>query len=277
MTSPLVSVAVITYNHAPFIRECLDGVLMQKTDFSFEVVIGEDCSTDNTREIIQEYVEKYPGLIKPVFHDKNVGGARNAYEYCYPRLTGKYIAICEGDDYWTDPLKLQKQIDLLEKNEQIALCYHRINNVDVNGKVLKEKVPEDNIYLYTWQDIFHLKIPTLSVVYRNCITIDPKEMMRVKSGDYYLFGLLSSCGGAAEMGFVGANYRQHAGGVYTSLSTINQYKQSIRTLKLMIGSPSFNKAQKKEIKKEIGIRKRRYIRQFMHKKDVMNTLKILFE
>lgn len=103
---PLVSVCIITYNHGKFIRQCLEGVMMQQTTFPFEVVIGEDCSTDNTKEIIQEFADRFPQAVKPIFQHTNVGGARNGYEFCFPRLAGKYVAICEGDDYWTDPQQI---------------------------------------------------------------------------------------------------------------------------------------------------------------------------
>ncbi|WP_315817037.1 glycosyltransferase family 2 protein [Paraflavitalea speifideaquila] len=107
----MISVCIITYNHEKFIRQCLEGVVMQKTNFTFDVIVGEDCSTDKTRQVVAEFEAQYPGIIKPVYHARNVGGARNGYEFCYPKLTGKYIAICEGDDYWTDEYKLQKQVD----------------------------------------------------------------------------------------------------------------------------------------------------------------------
>ena len=82
MSLPLVSVCIITYNHEKYIRQCLDGVVMQKTKFPFEVILGEDCSTDSTRKIVEEFEARYPGIIKPVYHATNVGGARNGYEFC---------------------------------------------------------------------------------------------------------------------------------------------------------------------------------------------------
>lgn len=110
----LVSISCITYNHEPYIRECLDGFIMQKTDFAFEVLIHDDASTDKTADIIREYEAKFPNLIKPIYQTENQFskkvGSINA-KFNYPRAKGKYIALCEGDDYWTDPLKLQKQVD----------------------------------------------------------------------------------------------------------------------------------------------------------------------
>ena len=112
-TSKKVSVFMITYNHEKYIAEALDSILMQKTDFDFDIVIGEDCSTDATRRIVLEYSRKYPDKIKLLLHNVNVGFISNMM-YVLEACTGKYVAMCEGDDYWTDPFKLQKQVDFLE-------------------------------------------------------------------------------------------------------------------------------------------------------------------
>jgi glycosyltransferase involved in cell wall biosynthesis len=276
VTQPLVSVGIITYNHENYIRQCLDGIMMQKTNFAIEVVIGEDNSTDGTRAIIKEFEKKYPGIIKPIYHDKNVGGARNAYEFVYPRLTGTYIAICEGDDYWTDPYKLQKQVDFLEQNKEYVMCYHLINIVNQHDVMVTEQAPVKGIQLHKPLDIFHLKIPTLTVVFRNCIKSFPAEMFNVRSCDTFLFGMLSCYGGAADLGFVGANYRKHEGGVYTRMKTIEQYKQAINTLRIMKSTTLYDKTQRSEISREVIIRKKRYIRQFIRKIELLNCFKIAF-
>ena len=130
---PLVSICSITYNHAPYIRQCLDGFLMQKTNFAYEILINDDCSTDGTTEIIQQYATKYPNVIFPVYHDENQysKGLRGFYRrFLFPKARGKYIALCEGDDYWTDPLKLQKQVDFLEANPNYGLVYGKARQYD---------------------------------------------------------------------------------------------------------------------------------------------------
>ncbi len=121
----LVSICCTTYNQENYIRECLEGILCQKTDFSFELLIHDDASTDKTADIIREYENKYPDIIKPIYQTENQysKGIRINATFIYPRAKGKYIAICEGDDYWIDPLKLQKQVDFLEKNEDYGLVY----------------------------------------------------------------------------------------------------------------------------------------------------------
>lgn len=109
---PLVSISCITYNHAPYIRECLDGFLMQKTAFAYEVLIHDDASTDGTEEIIREYEAKYPEKIKPLYEKENqwVKVRRGSAVFNFPRVRGKYIALCEGDDYYAGPAKLNKQV-----------------------------------------------------------------------------------------------------------------------------------------------------------------------
>jgi glycosyltransferase involved in cell wall biosynthesis len=127
--NPVVSISCITYNHAPYIRQCIDGFLMQKTDFSIEVLIHDDASTDGTTDIIREYEQKYPKIIKPIYQTENQysQGVDVFTIYNINRAQGKYIAYCEGDDYWIDPYKLQKQKDFLEKNPEYGLV-----NTDVN-------------------------------------------------------------------------------------------------------------------------------------------------
>ena len=125
--SPLVSITCLTYNHAPYLRQCLDGFVMQKTSFPIEILIYDDASEDGTQDIIREYERKYPDLIKPIYQTENQysKGVKVEFVYNYPRAKGKYIAFCEGDDYWTDPNKLQKQIDFLERHQEHVMCSHQ--------------------------------------------------------------------------------------------------------------------------------------------------------
>ena len=132
---PLVSVCMITYNHEKYISQSIDGVLMQKTDFPIELVIGEDCSTDNTRNLCMEYKEKYPDKIKLLLPEKNLGMIQN-FNATIQSCAGKYIALCEGDDYWIDPYKLQKQVDFLEANPDFSFVY---TDVDIYYEDIKYK------------------------------------------------------------------------------------------------------------------------------------------
>ena len=119
-----VSVICNVYNHGRYLRDALDGFIMQKTNFPFEVLIHDDASTDDSAAIIREYEEKYPELIKPIYQTENKYSKNINIDvaYQYPRVNGKYIAFCEGDDYWTDPLKLQKQYDFMESNPEYSMC-----------------------------------------------------------------------------------------------------------------------------------------------------------
>lgn len=116
---PVVSVQMVTYNHEPYIRQAIEGVLMQETDFDYELVIGEDCSTDRTREICFEYQKKYPERIRVLWSEKNVYAIGGNGSRTTIRCRGEYLAFCEGDDYWTDPKKLQKQVDLMRKTDSV--------------------------------------------------------------------------------------------------------------------------------------------------------------
>lgn len=120
MKDPLVSVKMITYNHAPYIAQAIEGVLQQKTNFPFELVIGEDCSTDGTREIVFNYQKKYPDIIRVITSEQNVGARTNGYR-TEKACRGKYIAYCEGDDYWHRSDKLQKQVDYMENHPECGL------------------------------------------------------------------------------------------------------------------------------------------------------------
>ena len=135
----LVSISCITYNHAPYIRQCLDGFLMQRTNFAFEVLIHDDCSTDGTTDIIREYEKKYPDIIKPIYEEENQyqqGKPSGSVVWNFPRARGKYIAMCEGDDYWVDSLKLQKQVDFMEAHLDYSLCFHNYNQLWPDGNIV---------------------------------------------------------------------------------------------------------------------------------------------
>jgi len=129
METPLVSIACITYNHENYIRDTLEGFLMQKTNFPYEIIIHDDASTDNTARIIGEYEKKYPSIIKPIYQKENKYKItkRILITYVFPNCKGKYIAICEGDDYWIDSYKLQKQVDFLMNHKDYGAVFTHSN------------------------------------------------------------------------------------------------------------------------------------------------------
>ena len=139
MNDKLVSICCITYNHEKYIRDALESFLNQKTNFDFEILIHDDASTDKTSEIIQEYEKKYPNIIKPIYQIENQysKGISINDTFNFSRAGGKYIALCEGDDYWLDSNKLQKQVDYMGKNHECTLCFHNAMVVSSNDKKLK--------------------------------------------------------------------------------------------------------------------------------------------
>lgn len=167
---PLVSICCITYNHADFIEECLDGFLRQHTNFQFEILIHDDASTDGTSVIIEEYSKNHENLFKPIIQNENQysKGIRAINStFNFPRAKGKYIALCEGDDYWTDPLKLQKQVDFLEANPAFSSCFHPVQILKGNEFVedhITRKVPDVTCTKDLLEGNF---IHTPSVVFRN--------------------------------------------------------------------------------------------------------------
>lgn len=139
----MVSICCLAYNHEKYIRKALDGFVNQITNFKYEILIHDDCSTDNTVKIIKEYEKKYPKLIKPIYQNENQfsKGVRVSFTYQYPRAKGKYIALCEGDDYWTDCNKLQLQFDAMEKNKNCTLCTHIVQHIDEAGNFVNKTQP----------------------------------------------------------------------------------------------------------------------------------------
>ena len=140
---PLVSVICNAYNHELYIRDALEGFVTQKTDFPFEILIHDDASTDKTADIIREYEARYPELIKPIYQTENQYSRGGIRKFQFPRATGKYIAFCEGDDYWTDPLKLQKQVNALEAHPEVDICAHAAFGIhSKTGENIRDIAPD---------------------------------------------------------------------------------------------------------------------------------------
>lgn len=150
---PLVSIVCATYNHESYVAQAIESFLMQKTSFPVEIIIGEDCSTDKTRKICLAYQKKYLDKIKLLLPDKNIGAMRI---HCLALLacTGKYIANCDGDDYWTDPSKLQKQVNYMEGHPECSLCFHAVEIVKGNKKTGKVIRAFDNFKVFTSKKMF---------------------------------------------------------------------------------------------------------------------------
>ncbi|HLV23534.1 MAG TPA: glycosyltransferase [Moheibacter sp.] len=241
MDNIVVSISCITYNHGHYIRECLDGILMQQCDFTFEILIHDDASTDETQEIIKEYQEKFPDIIKPVFQNENqysqgIRGLMSRFNF--PRAKGKYIAICEGDDYWTDPLKLQKQVDFLEENPNYNISFHRAVRITPDGKKLDEFPSMDLNTELKIEDLAKNNfIPNLSVVVRNH-NLDYSIGKDLPLGDYAMHMLNAKKGLIHYHKEVMAAYRINVG-VFSSIDKYKQRENSMKTLNGLIDHYGF--------------------------------------
>lgn len=235
----LVSISCITYNHAPYIRECLDGFMMQKTNFAFEVLIHDDASTDGTADIIREYEAKYPDVIKPIYEEENqwVKGRRGSAVFNFPRAKGKYIALCEGDDYWTDPLKLQKQVDFLEANPEYVMCTTCYTIYEQSNHTMGDTFPlvdrNENI-MYSLNDYVADKIwytQPLTSMFRNCTKVFDAYQKCSYGKDATLFYLLLKEGNGILLKDVTGIYRHHAGGIWIGTSNLGRLLGGLQTIK----------------------------------------------
>ena len=223
-----VSVLMLTYNHEKYIAQAVEGVMMQKVDFDFELIIGDDCSTDKTTKIIQGYKNKFPDIIKPILRTENIGAGNN-YVDINKKAKGKYIAHCEGDDYWTDPNKLQKQVDFLEANPEYVLCSHNGTILDEigTGQTGKKLIKTDTDYEFNTEDLLiSNRASTLTVMFRGgIVTKFPDWYTTFTGGDRSLYIILSQYGKLKHLEFDGAVYRKHNSGATATLKTkLNKQK-----------------------------------------------------
>ena len=227
----IVSICCITYNHGSFIAQTIEGFLMQKTEFPFEIIIGEDCSTDDTLFIIQQYLEKNPGKIRVISSEKNVGPVENEFRTLLA-ASGTYIALCEGDDYWTDPYKLQKQVELMNQHPELSLTCHRYNTYDCAAKIYLPDKLDDFFRLGSGfevsMDLFLKEwiIKNLTIMFRRQ-AFDP---LLIKKYHYYrdlhLIYHLLKAGKGYCMNFIGGVYRKHTDGIHSSVGILMQSKNS---------------------------------------------------
>ncbi len=223
-----VSIMCVTYNHAAFIEQALTSFIEQKTNFRYEIVIGEDCSTDDTLKILSSWIDRYPQIIRLVPGERNIGGHLN-WDRTYRACTGRYIAYCEGDDRWTDPLKLQKQFDYMEKHPNCAMTYGNVQaqkdgrvqydytggaKCDLTAEVLQRAPP----------------INTMTVMFRNVLGTMPPEKLACGAGDMFIWSLLGQYGYGHYMpSLLPSVYNLHAGGEHSLTGTANQHLLRLKT------------------------------------------------
>lgn len=221
--TPLVSVLCPTYNHANFIEDAIAGFLGQETSFPFEVLIRDDCSTDGTEEIIREFEAKYPRIIRGVYETKNQFRNVRPLSIMTALARGDFIAICEGDDYWIRPDKLERQLATLQARTDCILSHHQALVIEDDRVTTATKLPKKMRRDFTAKELERgAWALTMSLFYRNVhIPRHPGEH-RFVNGDNYLLARLGAHGGAAyEEDFVGAVYRRHGSSIWSSLDEID--------------------------------------------------------
>ncbi len=256
-----VCVCMLTYNHENYIARAIEGVLMQQTNFPVELIIGEDCSTDNTRQVCFEYRERYPDKIRLRLPDKNIGMCKNLYE-TLAACDGKYIAMCEGDDYWTDPLKLQKQVDFLESHPDYTICGGRYMVLEDGKTELHEqdwmirgmaKYPEGRtVTLDDFYDEYLLWL--LTVCFRKDCLEGIERFEHIKDDVIYATVLEKGKGFVFQDVF--GVYQLHQGGVWTGKSVKDRLRENeiyLNELYPRFGDKS-KSLRKKHFRDIIGLR-----------------------
>ena len=186
MNKYLVAIKCATYNHEPYIRDALEGFVMQKTNFPFVAIVHDDASTDGTPDIIREYAAKYPDIIKPIYETENQyskrdGSLRRIMNAAVEASGAKYVALCEGDDYWTDPLKLQKQVDFLESHPDYSLVFANAR-LHYDAGLSEDTFPLEKREYTALESYRHVDFPTPTLVYRkNSVNFTyEKELSKIK-------------------------------------------------------------------------------------------------
>jgi glycosyltransferase involved in cell wall biosynthesis len=270
---PLVSACVITYNHAPYIRESLDGILMQATDFPFEVIVHDDASTDGTAKIVREYAEKYPEIIIPVFQTENQysKGISVSPAYVWPRARGEYQALCEGDDYWTDPLKLQRQVDALRSHPECTVCLHAATYVhQETGETGRISPRKGNglIEVETLIDLDASSYATASIM-RRSLPVDVMGILKELYGRHSMVILYASFGGIYYIDQVMCHYRMAVPGSWSTRNNniVSAKQHAIRMTSVFYVLDQYTKGRfRRPIRRQQVLRLLRYLGAYGYQK-----------
>ena len=223
MNNPLVSVIVLTYNHAAFIEQCLNSILDQETDFDFEVIVSDDASTDDTVAKTKK-ISHFASWVFDGVNEKNLGAAKN-FETALSRCKGRFIAFCEGDDFWCDPLKLNKQVKLLQRDSSASLVYANYSKVDELGKILETAVLNQTKNSFGLHDFMDGHGPTIhSTVVRKEIFPKkfPSAFFKVHNPDVFIYGWALATGRGAYIPETLSMYCIHEGGIYASMNSLEK-------------------------------------------------------
>lgn len=235
MIDPVVSICCITYNHEPFIANAIEGFLMQKTVYPYEIIIGDDYSTDKTREIIESYAKHHPELIKIITSDRNVGVIANENRVL-TEAKGKYIAFCEGDDFWTNASKLQKQVEFLEKHPEFSVSFHRLKHHDISSDSWYAERNDDmfnnNVdYIEFDYNEYHLEsielMPVTMVFRKEKLDLFLSTQYKYYRDEHQFYHLLRN-GKGNLFYFVGAVRNIHNGGICGSRTSFERSKDSVK-------------------------------------------------
>lgn len=253
--APLLAIRCLTYNHEPYIRQCLDGFIMQKTNFQFIAIIHDDASTDGTADIIREYAEKYPDIIKPIYEQENQyskqdGSLRRIINEAIP-VDIKYIAMCEGDDYWIDPYKLQKQVDFLETHSDVVYSCHRYytkneldNTIELTPNIYFDKNSDKEYFIFSREYPYSKDwiTKTLTCVYRKD-AFKPIPEFKYSRDVHFVYYIMQNGQGVCHA-FAGGVYRKNESSTYGSLDLIKQIEINYK-----VYSELYKKTHDKVIKK----------------------------
>ena len=215
-----LSVLAISYNHEKYISQAIESILAQQTNFDFEIIVGDDCSTDKTAEILLRYQRQFPHHFSVIVNEKNLGPHRN-FERVYNAARGEYIALLETDDFWCDPLKLQKQVEMLDADRSVSLCFSNSFIIDDNDNVIEEdRVPPECRRRLTQRDIISGYCPpTNTVVFRHSAMPSlPSEYFKCLNGDFIIFIHITNFGDASYLDRKTAFYRKHEKGIWSNKS-----------------------------------------------------------
>lgn len=241
----IVSIICNTYNQENYIADAIESFLMQKTDFKYEILIHDDASTDDTALIIKKYEKMYPDIIKPIYQSENQysKGVAIGIRYQYPRIKGKYVAYCEGDDYWLDPYKLQKQVKALEKHPECDICAHTALMVDAKSKERISIIQPSIVNkIFTVEDVINGGggfVATNSLMFRSENVMHPSKFYSFYRIDYALQIQGSLRGGMLYLADNMSAYRSFAKGSWTEKMSknpellINSYNKLIKMLEIV--------------------------------------------
>ena len=234
--SLLLSVCVFAYNHEAYIAQAIDSVLSQRTNFDFEILVGEDGSSDTTCDILERYKQNNPDKIRVLYQEQSKkiyinGNPTGRFNFIntLQNCKGKYIALLDGDDYWTDSLKLQKQVDYMEYRQDVSLCFHSVKRIRESGEEEVRPLLGNKIREYKIEELLRYNcIPTGSVVFRNLYAWSlPKSYYSVPMGDWPLWTVFATKGKLMFMPDCMGVYRYHGGGIWTNSQELYRLKAMV--------------------------------------------------